>query len=316
MPQLRKDNYHTPISQYLLTGELIKFHSNYCLWVYVYLKLWQKFFLDNSRKNVFSIDYELLCTLFRTSRTTLSCAVHELVDAGLLKKTGFNKFILVDENQLLNTKGKKEFVKIHNNHFMDMLNAGVSIRQLNVYYQLVFITHKYADENGLCLSQETQTSITKRLKSRGPEVKAAIEGLQRIGLVGKDKKGRLYVKTQRGDVKSLKPTPWLRANSVIETKPLKGDSGTEKVISINNEFYEQDNEGRKFKVSVKGEKFQLKTKEDYERELAEYREKYFKPFKDINEHNRISKQIGVLEGYIEAIVRLDEYEEICCSDEN
>lgn len=310
MQKLKNDKYHAPINPGLLYKENIKFHSKYSLWVYIFLKLWQLYYVQRNIKNIIKVDYDELGQLFSTTRPTLSSAVHELVDAGLLIKKGYNKFSLVDENKVLNNDGEN-FIQIYNNHFLDLLNRGLSIRQLQIYYHLVYSTYYISEENGFTQSRETQTSVTKKIKSRGDEVKQEIEGLKEMGLVGIGKKGRLYVKTQKGDVKRPKPAKEYKP----APKEIKAASELKNRIEHKGEVYTSDPEGKKYQVTKWGQKLPLMTKEDYEKELRESEVR--RVFKNIEELYNAERQIRITKEKIEAIVRLDELdsEDFCNEDE-
>lgn len=311
MQKLKKDKYHAPINPGLLYRENIKFHSKYSIWVYIFLKLWQLYYLQRDIKNIIKVDYDELEQLFRTSRTTLSYAVHELVNAGLLIKKGFNKFSLVDENKVLNNDGEN-FIQIYNNHFLDLLNRGLSIRQLQIYYHLVYSTYYISEENGFTQSRETQTSVTKKIKSRGLQVKQEIEGLKEMGLVGIGKKGRLFVKTQKGDVKKPKPEKEYKpVPKVINSAPDFKNTFKGKDL-----IYASDTEGRKYQIDRWGKESQLMTKEDYERELRDYEERIWKPFNDNEEIKNHVHLIRITKEKIEAIVRLEELDNrFGCNDD-
>lgn len=179
----------------LFGDENIKWKSKYSPWLYVCLKLSYNYIMQHNKDHSFKINYEDYIRLFNTTRKTIYCAVRELVDKKLLiKPDNSNRYKIISENELY----EKNYVIIYNNFLYELLDMGLTIRQLVIYYYLVYTTYMFKPIDGYTKSEETQSSIVRNIRSRSTEVKSAIEGLLQLGLLKRDECNHLYVLRQNG----------------------------------------------------------------------------------------------------------------------
>jgi len=212
MRKNRDEKYFVRINpDLILSFEDIKWKSKFSRWLYVCLILDYNNNLQKDIDKPVKVKYNLIRELFHTSRKTLHSAVNDLVAHGLLMKTSNqNKFKLVNDKDIYRSgKSKKKFFKIYNNFFIRLLEAGLSTRQLYIYYYLYNKYYHLDPVNGYTITDETQSSIVKKIHSRNDEVKDAIEVLINLGLLMKDEYGTIYVKEQNGflNVVAQQPVP-------------------------------------------------------------------------------------------------------------
>ncbi len=240
MQKSREENYFVKVNPSLLFDKDINWKSKYSPWLYACLKLDYNIYLQRKYNKTISIKYSELAELLNTRRETLSKVAKDLVDHKLLTKAGKNNNYSIEDDSVLGDSDGKNFVQIYNNFFIRLLEAGISTRQLKIYYYLIYITFHLQPDKGFIKSDETQTSIVKSLNSRGEEVKAAIEGLINLGLVKKNRKGELSVREQAGDIE------------VIDT-PLISNAPKEEAVPSVEKTYEQQIEElwRQYNVSYK-----------------------------------------------------------------
>lgn len=196
----KKDSHFISIKPELLFDLDKNFKSEFTPWVYLYLKLKFNYYVTKAPQVYYKLDLKEIRYKFNISSDTVYRIINELIEFGLIEKQNgkyrlkdeapfFEETIVAPEDKIL------EYMKIYFNDFesnlesikaawvMPVKNREMILKSLRVYYYLILKnSHCLLDEYEV-ESEETQSSLQRKLKHDNRTIKAILEVLQACGLV-------------------------------------------------------------------------------------------------------------------------------------
>lgn len=192
----KKDTHFIKIKPELLFDLDKNFKSEFTPWVYLYLKLKYIWYMAKSPNLFYKIRLSEISDEFKMNNSTTHRAMTELINFGLIRKqnskycvkyecTFFPKVIVAPEDTIL------EFIKINYNAFEELIgtlrselgSSEMIIKTLRVYYYLILKNKHCLTEKFKLESEETQSSLSRKLKHDSRTIKLALSVLESLGYI-------------------------------------------------------------------------------------------------------------------------------------
>lgn len=196
----KKDTHFIRIKPELLFDLDKNFKSEFTPWVYLFLKLKFNYYVTKAPHIYYKINLRDIIYKFNISSDTVYRIINELTEFGLIEKQNgkyrlkdeaqfFEKVVVAPEDKIL------DFMKIYFNAFesnlqkikftwdMPAKNREMILKSLRVYYYLILKnSHCLLDEYEV-ESEETQSSLQRKLKHDNRTIKAILEVLRSCDLI-------------------------------------------------------------------------------------------------------------------------------------
>ena len=219
----RKENFHIKICpEFLFNGKL--FRSQYAVWVYIYLKLDNNYYLQHCPGKEIKINAKQLAYRIGIDESSVFRAIDELIDWGCLKRVKKGGYKLFDEENVMRENEielSKTFIQIYNNFFMNYFHNYDCVKALKIYYYLYYINKQGKSVNEYEDITFSRNKIAHELKMGKDSVKDAVDFLWNIGLLNKDNDGYYSLRGQNFN-NEIRVTP--KRNENFPEKKQESDS--------------------------------------------------------------------------------------------